>query len=110
MAARHSLTLCSQFQSAAELLGKRWTALIVQQLQHKPRRYSELASALDVVSERMLVQRLKELEGAGVVERRVYDEQPVRVEYRLTDKGRALSRVVGGLQRWAERWIPTPTT
>ena len=109
MAPRHSLTLCSRFQTAAEILGKRWTALIVQQLQDKPRRYSELAAALDVVSERMLSQRLKELEGAGVVVRRVLDEQPVRVEYRLTDKGRALGRVVGGLQRWAERWIPNPT-
>ncbi len=110
MAARHSLTLCSRFQSAADLLGKRWTALILQQLQDKPRRYSELAAALDVVSERMLIHRLKELEGAGVVERRVIDDQPVRVEYRLTEKGRALGRVVNGLQRWAERWIPTPTT
>ena len=106
MAARQSLTICARFQSAADLLGKRWTALIVQQLQDKPRRYSELASALDVVSERRLIQRLKELERAGVVERRVIDDQPVRVEYRLTDKGRALGRVVGGLQRWAERWIP----
>lgn len=107
MPARHSLTICSRFQDAADLVGKRWTALIVQQLEEKPRRYRELAEALDVVSERMLIQRLKELEGAGVVERRVLDEQPVRVEYRLTDKGRALSRVVGGLQRWAEKWIQT---
>jgi DNA-binding HxlR family transcriptional regulator len=110
MAARHSLTLCSRFQTAADLLGKRWTALIVQQLQPGPRRYRELAEALDVVSERMLIQRLKELEGHGVVERRVLDEQPVRVEYRLTDKGRALGRVIGGLQRWAEQWVPTPST
>jgi DNA-binding HxlR family transcriptional regulator len=54
----------------------------------------------------MLIERLKELEGAGVVERRVIDDRPVRVEYRLTDKGRALGRVVYGLQRWAEQWIP----
>jgi DNA-binding HxlR family transcriptional regulator len=108
MPVRHSPTICLRFQTAADLVGKRWTALIVQQLEKKPRRYSELSEALDVVSERMLIQRLKELEGAGVVERRVIDEQPVRVEYRLTDKGRALGRVVGGLQRWAEKWIPTP--
>jgi DNA-binding HxlR family transcriptional regulator len=54
----------------------------------------------------MLSQPLKELEGAGVVERRVIDDQPVRVEYHLTDKGRALGRVIGGLERWAEEWIP----
>ena len=104
---RQSPNLCMRFQAAADLLGKRWTALIIQQLQEGPRRYSELAEAIDVVSERMLIQRLKELEQAGVVERRVIDEQPVRVEYRLTEKGRALGRVVGGLQRWAEQWIET---
>ena len=109
MGARHSLTLCSQFQTAAELLGKRWTALVVQQLKEGPRRYSDLSDKLDVVSDRMLIQRLKELEGAGVVERHVYDDQPVRVEYRLTDKGRALSRVIGSLERWANEWIPNPT-
>ena len=108
MPARHSDTICSRFQTAADLVGKRWTALIVQQLEPKPRRYRELAEALDVVSERMLIQRLRELERAGVVERRLIDDQPVRVEYRLTDKGRALGRVVGGLQRWAEKWVPTP--
>jgi DNA-binding HxlR family transcriptional regulator len=105
MAVRQTPNVCARFQTAADLIGKRWTALIVQQLQDGPRRYSELSGALDVVSERMLIQRLKELEGAGVVERRVIDEQPVRVEYRLTSKGRALGRVVGGLQRWAEQWI-----
>jgi DNA-binding HxlR family transcriptional regulator len=54
----------------------------------------------------MLSQRLKELESAGVVQRRVIDDQPVRVEYHLTDKGRALGRVISGLERWAEEWIP----
>ncbi len=109
MAARLSLTICRQFQTAADLLGKRWTALVVQQLKEGPRRYSDLAGKLDVVSERVLIQRLKELEGAGVVERRVYGEQPVRVEYRLTDKGRALSRVIGSLERWANEWIVATT-
>jgi len=106
MAARHTSKICRRFQTAADLVGRRWTALIVQQLQGGPRRYSELLEALDVVSERMLIQRLKELERAEVVERRVMDLRPVRVEYRLTGKGRALGRVVCGLQRWAEQWIP----
>jgi DNA-binding HxlR family transcriptional regulator len=105
MAARQSPTICRRFQAAAELVGKRWTALIVQSLEARPQRYSELAGALSQVSERMLIERLKELEGAGVVQRRVIDDRPVRVEYRLTSKGRALGRVVGGLQRWAEQWI-----
>jgi DNA-binding HxlR family transcriptional regulator len=106
MAARpHSSRMCAKFQTAVDLLGKRWSPLIVQLLLKRPHRYSELVAELEVVTEGMLSQRLKELEQAGVVERRVIDDQPVRVEYALTDKGKALSRVIGGLERWADQWI-----
>jgi len=101
----HSSRMCARFQSAVDLLGKRWTPLIVQLLLKGPHRYSELAAELEVVTEGMLSQRLKEMEGGGLVERRVIGEQPVRVEYHLTEKGRALSRVISGLERWAEEWI-----
>jgi DNA-binding HxlR family transcriptional regulator len=97
--------ICAHFQAAVDLLGKRWSPLIVQLLLKRPHRYSELAAELEVVTEGMLSQRLKELERAGVLERRVIDEQPVRVEYHLTEKGRALGRVIGGLERWAEQWM-----
>ncbi|MCA1828614.1 MAG: winged helix-turn-helix transcriptional regulator [Myxococcales bacterium] len=97
---------CQRFHTAADLLGKRWTALIVQALITRPRRYCELVQALDAVSERMLIQRLKELERAGVIQRRVLDERPVGVEYRLTNMGRGLGRVVDELERWADQWIP----
>ncbi|HYS09355.1 MAG TPA: helix-turn-helix domain-containing protein [Myxococcales bacterium] len=102
----HSTRMCARFQSAVDLMAKRWTPLIVQLLLKRPHRYSELLAQLEVVTEGMLSQRLKELESGGVVERRVIDDQPVRVEYRLTEKGRALSRVIGNLERWAEQWIP----
>jgi DNA-binding HxlR family transcriptional regulator len=101
----HSTRMCAKFQSAVDLLGKRWTPLIVQLLLKGPHRYSELAAELEVVTEGMLSQRLKELERAAVVQRRVIDEQPIRVEYHLTEKGRALGRVIGGLERWADEWI-----
>ena len=100
-----STRMCAQFQAAVDLLGKRWTPLIVQLLLKGPHRYSELLAELEVVTEGMLSQRLKELEQAGVVERHVVDEQPVRVEYHLTEKVQALSRVIGGLERWASEWI-----
>ncbi|MFL5246496.1 MAG: winged helix-turn-helix transcriptional regulator [Myxococcales bacterium] len=100
-----STKMCRKFQSAVDLVGKRWTPLIVQLLLVRPRRYSELHEELEVVTEGMLSQRLKELEQAGVVERRVLDEQPVRVEYHLTQKGRGLSRVISGLERWADEWM-----
>ena len=101
----HSSRMCAKFQTAVDLLGKRWSPLIVQLLLKRPHRYSELVTELEVVTAGMLSQRLKELEQAGVVERRVIDDQPVRVEYALTDKGKALSRVIGGLERWADQWI-----
>src|SRR5437763_6422856 len=90
--------ICVHFQAAVDLVGKRWTPLIVQLLLKRPHRYSELLGELEVVTEGMLSQRLKELEQAGVVERRVLDEQRVRVEYHLTEKGRGLSRVIAGLE------------
>src|SRR3954467_5842701 len=106
MAARpHSSRMCAKFQTAVDLLGKRWSPLIVQLLLKRPHRYSELVAELEVVTEGMLSQRLKELEQAGVVERRVIDDQPVRVEYHLTQKGRGLSRVISGLERWADEWM-----
>src|SRR6266404_9423931 len=102
----HSTRLCQRFQSAVDLLGKRWTPLVVQLLLKRPHRYSELVAELEVVTEGMLSQRLKELEGAGIVERRVIGDQPVRVEYHLMEKGRALGRVISDLEQWAEKWIP----
>lgn len=100
--------ICPRYEAAAALLGKRWTGLILRVLMDGPRRFSELAATVDGMSERMLSERLKELEGEGVVERRVLPEQPVRVEYRLTSKGQALSGVVDAIGRWAEKWIDLP--
>jgi DNA-binding HxlR family transcriptional regulator len=105
---RYSKELCPRFQVAVDLLGKRWTTLILHVLLDGPARFSELAAALDVISERMLSERLKELEDEGVVERRVLTCRPVHVEYRLTRKGEALGRVVRALGRWADDWIEPP--
>src|SRR5258708_5414857 len=103
---RYSEKLCPRYQYAAEILSKRWTPLIIKVLIDKPLRFSELAEQLMVVSDRVLSERLKELEGEGIVERRVYPETPVRVEYSLTDKGRDLEQALHEIQEWAERWIP----
>jgi DNA-binding HxlR family transcriptional regulator len=105
---RYSTELCPRFQAAVDLLGKRWTTLVLHVLLDGPARFGELAAHLQVISERMLSQRLKELEEEGVVERRVEPGPPVRVEYRLTRKGQALGRVVRGLGRWADEWVSPP--
>jgi DNA-binding HxlR family transcriptional regulator len=106
---RYSTELCPRFQAAFDLLGKRWTTLILHVLlMDGPSRFGELTERLQVVSERMLSERLKELEEAGVVERRILSGPPVGVEYRLTRKGEALGRVVRGLERWADEWVEPP--
>lgn len=102
---RYSEQLCIRFQQAMELLGKRWTGLIVKLLMDGPLRFHELAERLEVVSDRMLSERLKELEAEGVIDRRVFAEVPVRVEYSLTGKGRALAPVIESIESWSSRWI-----
>jgi DNA-binding HxlR family transcriptional regulator len=87
-----------------QLLGKRWTGLILFQLLLGPQRFSEIESALPV-SGRLLTERLKELEKEEIVKRQIYAEVPVRVEYSLTEKGRALEPIFRDIQHWAENWI-----
>jgi len=106
---RYSTHICERFQHGAEILGKRWTGLIIKLLLPGPRRFGELAGALEVVSDRVISERLKELEREGIVERRVYPETPVRIEYALTETGVALAPVIDALQAWSERWVePAP--
>jgi DNA-binding HxlR family transcriptional regulator len=102
---RYSEQLCPRYQRAIELLGKRWTGLILKVLLEGPLRFNEIAERLEVVSDRMLAERLRELETEGVIERRVYPEVPVRVVYRLTEKGQALAPVIEAIERWSERWV-----
>lgn len=87
-----------------QLLGKRWTGLIIFQLLLGPQRFSEIESALPV-SGRLLTERLKELEKEAIVTRQIFPEVPVRVEYTLTEKGRALEPIIRNIQNWAENWI-----
>ncbi len=90
------------------LLGKRWTGLILLVLMKAPKRFGELSAEIESISERVLSQRLKELEREGVLERNVFPGPPVKVEYRLSEKGKALSSVIDSIGTWAERWIPGP--
>ena len=98
--------MCPRFKQAFDLLGKRWTGLILRTLCGGPRRFSEIAAIIPDMSERMLSERFRELEDAGVVNRRVYPETPVRIEYELTEKGRGLHPVVEAVQNWADEWLP----
>jgi DNA-binding HxlR family transcriptional regulator len=96
--------VCPHFHAAIELIGKRWTGAIVCALTEQPMRFGELAKAVPGLSDRLLSQRLRELEDEGVVEREVEPGSPVRVTYSLTEKGAELGPAIGELRSWARRW------
>jgi len=100
--------LCPRYHKAIELIGKRWTGAVVRLLMDGPQRFSDLREGVPGLHDRLLSERLKELEAEGIVARRVYAKTPVRIEYVLTGKGRALQRVVHEVHRWAHRWLPAP--
>ncbi|MEA2402965.1 MAG: hypothetical protein QOK00_3368 [Thermoleophilaceae bacterium] len=96
---------CSAYHQAVELIGKRWSGAIVFVLMDGPLRFSEVKQLVPDISDRLLSERMKELESEGIVHRSVMDEVPVRVEYRLTVKGRALEPAVRSLKVWARSWL-----
>lgn len=104
-AVRCSGNLPEAFQQAVGILAKRWTPLILFVLRDGPHRFSEIAGQIEFVSDRMLSERLKELEGEGLITREVFAEVPVRVEYCLTEKGRDLDPVLIAIGQWAARWL-----
>ena len=99
--------VCPHFHQAIELIGKRWTGAIVSALTERPMRYAELGKAVPGLSDRLLSQRLRELEEEGLVARIVEAGTPVRVTYSLTKKGLELDPALRELKAWAKRWKKT---
>lgn len=100
--------LCPRYHRAVELIGKRWTGAIVRTLIPGPRRFNELLAVIPGISDRLLTERLRELETENIVRREVRPESPVRVIYELTPSGRELGPALDEIARWAERWIEVP--
>jgi len=96
--------VCPHFHAAIELIGKRWTGAIVCALTDRPMRFGELGKAVPGLSDRLLSQRLRELEEEGLVQREVEAGSPVRVTYSLTGMGRELDPAINELRIWARRW------
>jgi DNA-binding HxlR family transcriptional regulator len=96
--------ICARYEKATELLGKRWTGMLLRVLLGGPKRYGELAAAMDI-SDRVLSERLKELEAEGILARTVEPGPPVRVSYALSKKGEALYKVIDEIGKWADRWM-----
>ncbi len=97
--------MCPKYESAAEILCKKWTGLIIRVLLDGPKRFKEMKEQIPDMSDKMLTDRMKELETMDIVKRTVYPEMPVRIEYELTDKGRGLEPVIQSIQGWGEHWM-----
>jgi len=100
--------VCPHFHAAIELIGKRWTGAIIWALSDGPMRFAELKRAVPGLSDRLLSQRLRELESSGLMDRTVEDGQPVKVTYELTEKGQALRPAIQALRSWACHWQEDP--
>ncbi|MGP4079807.1 winged helix-turn-helix transcriptional regulator [Pseudalkalibacillus sp. R45] len=98
-------SMCPKYEAAIEIIGKKWTGLIIRVLLAGPKRFKDIKKQIPDMSDRMLTERMKELEAVGIVKREVYPETPVRIEYTLTDKGTSLKNVIGEIQRWSDDWV-----
>lgn len=97
--------LCPRFHRAVELVGRRWTGAIIRLLLPGPKRFNELLGGIPGISDRLLTERLRELEATQIIRREVQSGAPIRVLYQLTQRGRELQGALDALARWAERWI-----
>jgi DNA-binding HxlR family transcriptional regulator len=101
----HPPALCDRFHRASELIGRRWTGAIIFVLLKSRCRFAALREAIPEITDRMLSERLQELEDEGIVERTVVPDTPVRVEYELTRKGRELATAFEAITDWAHKWV-----
>jgi DNA-binding HxlR family transcriptional regulator len=95
---------------ALEVIGDRWTLLIVRDLLGGIGRFQDFQASLKGIAPTVLSDRLKLMEEYGLVERRFYSDHPPRAEYLLTDKGKELAMVVGALAAWGSRHLHPETT
>ncbi|MGO4107777.1 winged helix-turn-helix transcriptional regulator [Paenibacillus lupini] len=98
-------TMCPKYEAAADILGKKWTGLIIRVMLGGPKRFKEIKEQIPEMSDKMLTDRMKELESQNIIKRTVYPEMPVRIEYELTPKGRELQPVIESIQNWGEHWM-----
>lgn len=101
----HVSAYCPKFQHTVELIGRRWSGAIVRALLAGAVRFGDIIQQVPGLSDRLLSERLRELEAEGIVERHVYPDVPVRIEYTLSAKGHELLQVVEAIDAWAERWV-----
>ncbi|MCA1061847.1 helix-turn-helix domain-containing protein [Rossellomorea sp. AcN35-11] len=97
--------LCPKYAAAFELLGKRWIGMIIKVLFDGTCRFKDINEQIPNISQKVLADRLKELEENGIIFREVLDEKPVKVLYSLTTRGKELQPVLEAVQIWASKWV-----
>jgi len=100
----HEASTCA-VAATAEIIGAKWTALLVHDLSEGPRRFSELERSCQGISPRTLAERLRALEADGILERESFAETPPRVEYRLTPKGVSLLPIIDAMREFGHEWL-----
>lgn len=103
-----SEAFCPYYHRAMEMIGRRWAGVILRAMMSGVERFGELVAAIPGLSDRMLSERLKEMEAEGLIQRVVIPDTPVRIEYHLTEKGRALGSVMEAVSTWAHDWLAVP--
>jgi len=102
---RAETKVCVRFHHAVELIGRRWTGAIISVMMRGPQGFNEMLTSVPGLSDRLLTERLRELESEGLVTRTVLAGPPVRVTYQLTASGKDLKPVIECLGRWADQWV-----
>jgi DNA-binding HxlR family transcriptional regulator len=100
---------CPRFHRAVELIGRRWSGAILNAMLPGPQCFNELLAIVPGLTDRLLSERLRELESEGLVRRNVLSGPPVRVSYEMTEAGKDLEPVIRALGQWARRWVTIDT-
>jgi len=100
---------CPRFHHAVELIGRRWSGAILNAMLPGAQCFNELLATVPGLSDRLLTERLRELEAEGLVRRNVIPGPPVRVSYDMTEAGKDLEPVIRALGKWADRWVTIKT-
>ncbi|WP_175988078.1 helix-turn-helix domain-containing protein [Bacillus sp. Marseille-Q1617] len=98
-------TICPKYEAAFSLLGKRWVGMIIRVLFDGSCRFKDMNERIPNISQKVLADRLKELEGCGLVQRKYLEDKPVKIMYSLTEKGRDLQPVLESVHTWAGKWM-----
>ncbi|MBM7703653.1 DNA-binding HxlR family transcriptional regulator [Bacillus iocasae] len=100
-----TMRVYSKTELSFEIISRKWMCFIVHTLANGPKRFAEISAAIPNISNRVLTERIKELEDLEIINRNVIPHRPVRIEYSLTEKGKALSDVLNEVGKWAGKWM-----